>query len=331
MKMILADKIIDERKKNGWSQEELAEKLGVSRQSVSKWEGAQSVPDLQRILEMSKLFGVSTDYLLKDDETVRPVSEVEEDTGKAMRRVSMEEANAFLNENGKFAVKIATGVLLSVLCPVPLILLEASKEAGLFGITDAIAGGAGTIVILLLIAAALVFFIPAGIAASKWEWLEKEIFDTEYGVDGMVKDRAEKFQPKFVTAVTSGTVLILLGVIGVVVSAMVDGHGDALTVAMVGVMLMCIAIACFMIVNAGIIKDGHSKLLQEGDYNKTAKTNYVLRAVAPAYWLTVTAGYLLWSFLTMKWGFTWIVWPVAGVLYGAIAVILNGVHEAKYK
>ena len=331
MKMILADKIIDERKKNGWSQEELAEKLGVSRQSVSKWEGAQSVPDLQSILEMSKLFGVSTDYLLKDDETVRPVSEVEEDTGKAMRRVSMEEANAFLNENGKFAVKIATGVLLSVLCPVPLLLLEASKEAGLFGITDGIAGGAGTVVILLMIAAALVFFIPAGIAASKWEWLEKEIFDTEYGVDGMVKDRAEKFQPKFVTAITSGTVLILLGVIGVVVSAMVDGHGDALTVAMVGVMLMCIAVACFMIVNAGIIKDGHSKLLQEGDYNKTAKTNYVLKAVAPAYWLTVTAGYLLWSFLTMNWGFTWVVWPVAGVLYGAIAVILNGVHEAKYK
>ena len=65
--MILADKIIDLRKKNGWSQEELAEKLGVTRQSVSKWEGAQSVPDLQRILDMSRLFGVSTDYLLKDE------------------------------------------------------------------------------------------------------------------------------------------------------------------------------------------------------------------------------------------------------------------------
>ena len=65
--MILADKIIELRKKNGWSQEELAEKLGVSRQAVSKWEGAQSVPDIQRILEMSRLFSVSTDYLLKDD------------------------------------------------------------------------------------------------------------------------------------------------------------------------------------------------------------------------------------------------------------------------
>jgi len=329
MKMILADKIIEERKKNGWSQEELADKLGVSRQSVSKWEGAQSVPDLQRILEMSKLFGVSTDYLLKDDETVRPVSGVEEDTGKAMRRVSMEEANAFLNENGKFAVKIAIGVLLSVMCPVPLLFLEALKEAGMFGLTDSIAGGVGTVVLLLLIAAALVFFIPAGIAASKWDWLEKEIFDTEYGVDGMVKDKAEKFQPKFVTSITAGTVLILLGVIAVVASSIKEGHGDALTVALVGVMLMCIAVACFMIVNAGITKDGMSKLLQEGDYNKTAKTNTVLKAVAPAYWLTVTAGYLLWSFLTGNWGFTWIVWPVAGVLYGAIAVVLNGVHEAR--
>jgi ribosome-binding protein aMBF1 (putative translation factor) len=65
--MILADKIIDNRKKNGWSQEELADKLGVSRQSVSKWEGAQSIPDMKKILQLADLFGVTTDYLLKDE------------------------------------------------------------------------------------------------------------------------------------------------------------------------------------------------------------------------------------------------------------------------
>lgn len=59
--MILADKIIDLRKKAGWSQEELAQQLGVSRQSVSKWEGAQSIPDIDKILQMSRIFGVSTD------------------------------------------------------------------------------------------------------------------------------------------------------------------------------------------------------------------------------------------------------------------------------
>ena len=53
--MILADKITEERKKNGWSQEELANQLGVSRQAVSKWESARAVPDLQRILQMSDL------------------------------------------------------------------------------------------------------------------------------------------------------------------------------------------------------------------------------------------------------------------------------------
>lgn len=64
--MILADKILSLRKNQGWSQEELAEKLNVSRQSISKWESAASIPDIDKILELSKLFGVSTDYLLKD-------------------------------------------------------------------------------------------------------------------------------------------------------------------------------------------------------------------------------------------------------------------------
>lgn len=56
--MIIADKIVSLRKRAGWSQEELAEKLGVTRQSVSKWEGAQSVPDMDKVVSMSRLFGV---------------------------------------------------------------------------------------------------------------------------------------------------------------------------------------------------------------------------------------------------------------------------------
>ena len=65
--MILADKITALRKKAGWSQEELAEQLGVTRQSVSKWEGAQSVPDMDKVVQMSRLFGVTTDFLLKEE------------------------------------------------------------------------------------------------------------------------------------------------------------------------------------------------------------------------------------------------------------------------
>lgn len=65
--MILAEKIMQLRKKNGWSQEELAEQMKVSRQSVSKWESGSSIPDLNKILLLAQIFDVSTDYLLKDE------------------------------------------------------------------------------------------------------------------------------------------------------------------------------------------------------------------------------------------------------------------------
>ena len=98
--MILADKIITLRKKAGWSQEELASQLGVTRQSVSKWEGAQSVPDLDKVVLMSRIFGVSTDYLLKDE--LEEVEFVESAADEApMRKVTMEQ----LLEEGDYTRK----------------------------------------------------------------------------------------------------------------------------------------------------------------------------------------------------------------------------------
>ena len=133
--MILADKIIEQRKKNGWSQEELAEKMDVSRQSISKWESAQSVPDMGRIVLLSQLFGVSTDYLLKDEleqPEITPVAESDFD----LRTVSMEEASSFLQMREQNAARIAVGVMLCILCPVLLILLNGAQEAGLIALSE---------------------------------------------------------------------------------------------------------------------------------------------------------------------------------------------------
>ncbi len=66
--MNLSEKIFELRKANGMSQEQLAEKIGVSRQSVSKWESGDSVPEIERLIELSRVFDVSTDYLLKPSE-----------------------------------------------------------------------------------------------------------------------------------------------------------------------------------------------------------------------------------------------------------------------
>ena len=65
--MKLSDKIVGLRKSNGMSQEDLAEKLDVSRQAISRWESGAAMPDANNILQLSKLFDVTTDYLLNDD------------------------------------------------------------------------------------------------------------------------------------------------------------------------------------------------------------------------------------------------------------------------
>ena len=65
--MIFADKLIQLRKKAGWSQEELAEQMDVTRQSVSKWECSKAIPDIEKMLRLSRLFGVSMASLMKDE------------------------------------------------------------------------------------------------------------------------------------------------------------------------------------------------------------------------------------------------------------------------
>lgn len=146
--MILADKIIDLRKKNGWSQEELAEKLGVSRQAVSKWESAQAIPDLGRVLAMADLFSVTTDYLLRDENEAPTPAAVEDGASDSnVRRVSMEEASAFLALCRKQAPTRALAVSLCVLSPIPLLMiLSRTGEGPAAGVGSII----GVVILLLL-------------------------------------------------------------------------------------------------------------------------------------------------------------------------------------
>ncbi len=77
--MNLPEKIVTLRKKQGMSQEDLAERLNVSRQTISRWENGTVVPDAHNILEISKTFGVTADYLLNDDyETDDDIPQIKE-------------------------------------------------------------------------------------------------------------------------------------------------------------------------------------------------------------------------------------------------------------
>ena len=150
--MILADKIIKLRKEQGWSQEELAHQLQVSRQSVSKWESMVSVPDLDKILKLSQLFGVSTDYLLKDDAPEEPgfAPDTEAPAEAGRRTVTLEEANGYLRQAAAAAWRIALGVAVCILSPVALILLSGAATYGKLAMTEDMAGGLGAAIFLLL-------------------------------------------------------------------------------------------------------------------------------------------------------------------------------------
>ena len=279
--MIFADKVVQLRKKSGWSQEELAEKLNVTRQSVSKWEGAQSIPDLEKILQLAQI--VSTDYLLKDE--LAEAEYTKSDDSSSVRRVSMEEANAFLQVKQATAGRIAFATFLCILSPICLFLLAAASETGMLPIRENLAGGAGMIVMLLLVAVAVAMFISCGGMTSPYAYLETEVFETEYGVSGMVRERQRQYRSTYTRYNVLGACLCILSAIPLFGGAFLSENGLFL-VGMLSVMLLLIGLGVIFFIVGGVNWASMEKLLQEGDYTRTKKKTSsitgVVSTAAPA-------------------------------------------------
>lgn len=305
--MIFADKLITLRKKAGWSQEELAEKLNVTRQSVSKWEGAQSVPDIDKILQLSCLFGVTTDYLLKDD-AAEP--EYTEDDTSPLPRVTLAQANDYLAKARANAPKLALGAL---------------SEAGLFGIWDDLAGGIGLIALLVIIAAAVAIFMQCSASVRAYEFLQKQAIETEYGVTGLAKERRDAFAPQYDKANILGTVLCVLSAVPVFAAMMVGA--SFLVSASICLVLALVACGVYAFVRVGTVRDAMDQLLEEGDYtrpNKAIKSR--INALTAAYWLVVVAIFLWYTFGPDGNGqpqYSWFIWAIAGVLYAALVIAVK--------
>lgn len=321
--MILADKIIELRKKAGMSQEELAEKLGVSRQSVSKWEMAQSTPDLNRILKMSEVFGVSTDYLLKEEidltkhdyVTDTPVEDIHDETEPPLTYVSMKDANDFLNKNEKHAFLIALGVALCILSVIPPILFELFNNSVLEKLS--------AVLMFVIIAIAVGMFIFSGMSMKNFDFLHKDCIDTEYGVNGMVKEKKNQYQPKHIMMIVIGVILFILSVVPVIILETVTEDKFTDTFGAV-ILFLFVAVGVFMIVNTCIKMGGYNILLEEDSYSRERKIKIhdsQKSDIVGAYWAVVLAIYLAYSFITFNWGRSWIIFPVAGVLTPVVAMI----------
>lgn len=274
---------------------------------------------------MSELFSVSTDYLLKDEMEPDRRASCEAEAERTVRRVSMEEANEFLTMKKKGAPIIAKAVALCILSPVILIILGALADANMFHITESLAAGLGCTILFGMIAVAVFMFITCGIRESHYEHFEKECFETEYGVSGMVKDKRRDYERVFIKGIALGVVLCIIAVVPVIVVGSMEAP-DYICAICVGALLLLIAIGVNLIIRVSIIKNSYDTLLQEGEYTQSEKkAKRKLDALSGAYWCTATAIYLGWSFWTGRWDFTWIVWPVAGVLFAAVSGIMRAI------
>lgn len=330
--MILADKIINLRKKNGWSQEELAEKLGVTRQSISKYEGAQSIPDLDKILKLSEIFGVTTDYLIKDEleeEEYAPSQMHENESGsdRSVHKVTMEMANEYLQIIDWSAGKTAFATMLCILSPIVLLMLGAMSEMPNYHISENAAAGIGICVLIVLIAIAVTIFILCGMKTKKYEFMEKEDIETVYGVSGMVKEKRDAYHSMYVTQLVIGIICCICSVIPLFGTLAVS-ESDFYMVSAVCMLLALVAIGTYFIVRSAAKMNAMNQLLEEEDYTRQKKhENKKMSGPVTVYWLIATAIYLAWSFTTNDWDRTWIIWPVVGVLFPAFYAIVNGIRK----
>lgn len=323
--MIFADKLIQLRKKSGWSQEELAEQMGVSRQSISKWEGAQSIPDLEKIIRLAKLFSVSTDYLLLDE-----MGELEGGApalpGKdipALRRISMEEANAFLKIKEETARYIAWGVFLCILSPIVLLMLGGFSEMPGSGVSEGLAAAIGLTVLLVMVAAAVAIFVYSGGRTSPFEYLDSEPFETEYGVSSMVKERREQYRERYMRNNIIGVCLCILAAIPLFSSVALEVEDPLLPVGLLCATLVIVSLGVRLLVHSGTVWGGFERLLEEGEYTREEKKKQpLISRISQVYWLLVLTGFLAYSFVTGGWDRSWIVWPVAAVLFPAVTALI---------
>ena len=328
--MILADKIIRLRKKNGLTQEELADKMNVSRQAVSKWEGAQTIPDLEKILQLSTLFGVTTDYLLKDEiEDEELTNDTSSDT--TVKRISIEEANAYIEQRKKASWRIAIATFLCILSPITLIVLGILSELPNAIVTETTAGAVGLTVLFAFVLCAVPIYIYCGFKNQPYEFLDKNIpFELEYGVKGLVTEKKNAFRPTYIAYNIIATCVCIFSVVPLITLSFTEN--EALIAVALALLMIIAGIGAGMFIVAGTQNASMQKLLKEGEFTeKEKKRTSVKEAVGFAYWGVLTAIFLTVSFLANGWGVAWIIFAVGGVLFPIVMCICNLIADKQEK
>ena len=181
-----------------------------------------------------------------------------------------------------------------------------------------------------MVACAVTIFIFVSAKGKAFEYLNERIIDTDYGVSGMAKERRAHYEGTHTRMTIIGVVLCIVAAIPLFIT-LITGYttakmGGSLVTYGVAVLLSLIGIGVKLLVETSMIQNGYNKLLEEGDYTRLNKKASKWDGI---YWAIAVAIYLAWSFITMDWQTTWIVWPIAGVAFAAYKEIIKMVMKSK--
>lgn len=312
---MLQDRIAAGRTRKGMSRAELAANLSVDEATIAAWETGAASPDPGQICRLAEVFGVTTDELLKEPDG--------EEKSQNARKLTARDAEEFLRVRAVTGWKIAFGVLLCILSPAPLILLAVFADAGVGGISEPVAAAVGLAAMFLLVGTAVVLFISARIGGKPYEDWERNPSGFVFGTVELIEDWAAGAARAYATGLPIGVFLCVIAPLPLVVTAAIR-LSDLIVGSMVPVLLALVALGVFIIIRVTMKKNGYDILLQRGEFTpRNRERTRKMEAISSLYWGIVTLAYFGLSFWTGRWDRTWIIWPVAGVLYSVVLSALK--------
>ncbi len=283
------------RKRDGYTQESFAEQMGVSRQTISKWESDSCFPEMEKLLLMCDMFRCKLDDLVRGDVQ----AEAAKDTAGY---------DAHMNH---FAKRITAGVV--------LVLLGVCAMLIAYGIhlPEAIAA----LPLFPFLIAALAFFITGGMKHDHFVKKHPEI------IPFYTEEEQETFHKKFISAIAIGISLILVGVAFMIGGAAVFGEealdaNEHLASLVTAVMLLFITAGTAVLVYMGM-QDSKYKIQEYNQENKIEKSRAgkISDGICGCIMLLSTIIFLLWSFLTNRWDISWLVFPIGGMLCAVVSIV----------
>ena len=292
--MSLAENLQYLRAREGVTQEQLAERLDVSRQSVSKWESAASYPEMDTLLKLCDMFQVDMDTLLRGSVE----NSLSEDTAGYDRFMTL------------YARKIAGGVSAIVGSVALWSFLSA------LGLSEML----GTAILLLVIAAAAVVFIASS--------MEEEHFRKKHPVipDFYTEPQKERFHRRYIWYIAGGVGAILLGVVMMVLAFTVLPEKEPYESYMGAAFLVIVACAVYFLIYGGMLEDkcNIAKYNRQNDPTPEDKSRRRRATTAcSVIMILATAVFLFAGLAYYKWNWAAIIYPVGGVLCGAAWMLLG--------